>query len=87
MEWFCKSCDKPTEHKLEYISDETARPKLYLSAKLTCSVCKEEDWATDDIFDSHTCQGSGHWCFCNDTKHQHCVECDSMCNVDPTFEP
>lgn len=87
MEWFCKNCDKPTEHELEYITDETKRPKSYLSARLTCGVCKTYDWATDDVFDSHTCHGNGNWCFCNDTQHQHCVECDSICNIDPTFEP
>lgn len=87
MEWTCESCDKPTIHNVEYISESADRPKLYLSAKLTCSVCKTVDWATDEIFDEHVCEGSGEWCYCNDTCHQHCSKCDAICSTDPTYEP
>ena len=87
MEWTCETCDKPTKHDLEYIAEGADRPKLYLSAKLTCSVCETVGWATDDIFDAHACEGSGEWCYCNDTRHQHCTQCDAICSTDPSFEP
>lgn len=86
MEWICKSCDKPTEHDIEDIEEEN-RPELCLSVKLTCCTCKTVDFVPDEIFDSHVCHGSGDWCFCNDTKHQHCVECDGVCAIDATYEP
>lgn len=87
MEWTCDSCNKATIHDLEYISESEKRPKSYLSAKLTCSVCKNVDWATDEIFDEHQCSGDGNWCDCNDTLHQHCTQCDAICNVDTNYEP
>lgn len=87
MEWYCDKCDDATIHELEYVKEVHLRPKTYLSAKLTCSVCHAVDWMPDDIFDAHACSGSGNWCYCNDTKHQHCSECDNICNIDPSYEP
>lgn len=86
MKWHCSNCNEETEHDYQYI-DEDNRPKSYLSAMLTCSVCRTVDWGTDEIFDSHTCNGSGDWCYCNDTMHKHCDHCDSICNTDPTYQP
>lgn len=87
MKWNCENCKQETDHHLEYIADAKQRPETYLSAKLTCNVCKTVDWSVDEIFDSHACAGSGVWCYCNDTRHQHCVECDAICETDPTYEP
>ncbi len=87
MKWCCDTCEKSTVHLLDYISDETKRPKSFLSAKLTCTVCETVDWATDEIFEAHTCSGNGNWCWCNDTQHQHCTQCDAICSIDPTYEP
>lgn len=87
MEWLCNTCNAATDHDYEYIADASKRPKTHLSVKLTCNKCKSIDWGVDEIFDEHVCSGSGNWCYCNDTMHQHCTQCDSICNTNPDYEP
>ncbi len=87
MDWWCDKCDKSVKHTATWIDEPEKRKELHLDVKLTCTQCNSVDWATHDIYDSHVCSGDGHMCYCNDTAHQHCVECDAICCVDPTYEP
>ncbi|EGQ9284454.1 hypothetical protein F7U66_01105 [Vibrio parahaemolyticus] len=50
-------------------------------------VAQKEAWDLYTIAaDSHTCQGSGKQCQCNDTLHEHCIHCDEICAVDRNCE-
>lgn len=55
-----------------------------------CERCEEcgdtGDLNAAEYFDSHTCRGSGDWCFCDDTMHNHCDQCDNKCNYNRDYE-
>lgn len=51
---------------------------------------QQQEKATElhfDLADAHACKGSGVRCYCNDTSHEHCIECDAMCSYNTSYEP
>lgn len=86
-DWYCLGeCGTETPHTKEYVPEQS-KPFRSAVMKFTCTQCKGVMiFDAAEYFDAHVCRSDGDWCFCDDTMHKHCDQCDSKCSYNRDYE-